>query len=60
MFSLAISIPQAAAAIGVGRSKIYEMLADGSIKSCKLGGRRLILVKSLEELVTRKAEESYK
>lgn len=37
--------------IGVGRSRLFELIADGSLKSVKLGRKRLILVSSLRTLV---------
>ena len=45
--SLLIGIPEACARIGVGRSFLYERLADGSIRSVKAGRRRLIDTASL-------------
>jgi excisionase family DNA binding protein len=36
---------------GIGRSKVYEMIATGEIESVHLGGRRLIVVDSWRRLV---------
>ena len=47
METLLISIPEALARIGIGRSRLYEILAEDSIRSVKLGRRRLIDVSSL-------------
>lgn len=49
MTALLISIPEALASTGVGRSFLYERLADGSIESRKAGRRRLIVVDSLKQ-----------
>jgi len=46
--SLLISIPEACARIGIGRSFLYERLAEGSIRSVKAGRRRLVDAASLE------------
>lgn len=46
--SLLISIPEACARTGVGRSFLYERLSDGSIKSVKAGRRRLVDAASLQ------------
>jgi excisionase family DNA binding protein len=35
---------------GIGRTRLYELLADGSIKSIKVGGKRLISYASIETL----------
>jgi excisionase family DNA binding protein len=41
------TIPEALARTGIGRSFLYERLADGSIRSVKAGKRRLVDVVSL-------------
>jgi len=45
---LLLSIPEALVATGLGRSFIYQKLADGSIRSVKAGRRRLIDAASLK------------
>jgi hypothetical protein len=35
----------------IGRTKLYEMIADGRIETKKVDGRRLIVVASLLELL---------
>lgn len=42
-----ITIPEALSRTGIGRSFLYERLADGSIRSVKAGRRRLVDVASL-------------
>jgi excisionase family DNA binding protein len=37
------SIAEACAAAGIGRTKLYQAIADGSLKARKLGKRTLIL-----------------
>ena len=43
------SIPDALVRTGIGRSFLYERLADGSIRSVKAGRRRLVDVASLDQ-----------
>jgi excisionase family DNA binding protein len=38
---------------GIGRSRVYELIADGSIESFTLGKRRLIVVDSYRKLIER-------
>ena len=45
---LALSIPDAAKAVGISRSKLYELLDERALASLKIGGRRLILRSDLE------------
>jgi excisionase family DNA binding protein len=45
--TLLCSIPEALERVSVGRSFLYERLADGSIRSVKAGKRRLVDVRSL-------------
>jgi excisionase family DNA binding protein len=47
MDELLLTIPEAMKRSGVGRSFIYERLAEGSIRSVKAGRRRLIDAASL-------------
>jgi excisionase family DNA binding protein len=45
------TVAQAIEATGIGRTKIYEAIADGRLKSTKFDKRRLIVVASLLALV---------
>jgi excisionase family DNA binding protein len=49
---LAYRIPDAMAAIGIGRTKIYELVAQGHLRAIRVAGRTLIDAASLRELVT--------
>lgn len=55
---LAIGVEDAARAIGVSRSVIYEIIATGDLPSFKMGRRRMVLAKELEVFVNRKASEN--
>lgn len=49
--TLLCSIPNAARQIGLSRSRVYELLAEGRVRAVKDGRRRLIVVASLHEFV---------
>ena len=42
--------------IGVGRTKLYELIASGEIDAIKLGKSTRITTESLQELVRRKCD----
>ena len=42
--------------IGVGRTKLYELIASGEIEAIKLGKSTRIMTVSLHELVMRQRE----
>jgi excisionase family DNA binding protein len=48
---LAVSINDAAKVVGLGRTSIYAMIADGQLDAFKLGRRRLVRVDSIRRLV---------
>jgi excisionase family DNA binding protein len=48
---LALRINDAALMAGLGRSTIYSLINDGKLRSTKVGGRRLVLRESLQELL---------
>ncbi len=48
---LLVGIPEAARLIGLGRSKLYELVKTGEIRLVKLGGRSLISVDELRAYV---------
>jgi excisionase family DNA binding protein len=50
-FREAVSVIEAARLIGVCRSRLYELLKDGDLKSIKLGKRRLVVRRSISELI---------
>ena len=39
--------------LGVGRTKIYDMLAKGQIQSMRIGSRRLVKMDSIKALIER-------
>ena len=50
MEPLAVSINEATKIIGLGRTSIYAMIADGRLKVFKVGRRTLVRVKSIRQL----------
>ncbi len=51
MDPLTITINDARKAIGVGRTTIYSLIANGQIETVKIGRRRLVRVESIRQLV---------
>ena len=48
----------AARALGVGRTKVYELMRSGALRSVRVGGLRRIPVAALNELVTQLEQEA--
>lgn len=46
---LAVSPNDAARLIGIGRTKLYAEIKSGSLRSVKIGARRLITIAALED-----------
>ena len=55
METLLVSITNAAAALGLSRSKTYELIQTGDLSTVKIGRRTLITVASLNAFVKNKA-----
>lgn len=45
-----LSVTEAAAAAGIGRSLMYQMLGDGRVRSIRLGRRRVVPSSAIAEL----------
>jgi excisionase family DNA binding protein len=50
---LLLSVRDAARALGIGRTSLYRMISEGSVLTVRLGGRRLVRLDSLREVVER-------
>jgi excisionase family DNA binding protein len=50
---LTVRIPAAVRMTGIGRSKLYELIASGDIEVVKIGASTLIPVASLQALIDR-------
>jgi excisionase family DNA binding protein len=46
---LAVSPADAARLTGVGRTKLYEAIGSGALRSLKIGKRRLITIEALRD-----------
>lgn len=49
---LTVSVNEAIAMIGIGRTRLYELIASGDIKTVKIGRRRLVQVESLRAIAS--------
>lgn len=56
MDPLLLPIPDGCEVIGVGRSKMYELIAEGQIETVTIGSRRLIPATALEAYAARLIE----
>lgn len=46
-----VPVKVAAEAIGIGQTKLYELINDGSLQVVKLGRRTLVKVDSIERML---------
>ncbi len=53
---ICVRINDAARMIGVGRTKLYELIAAGEVETVKLGKATRVTTASLRNLVTRQRE----
>ena len=49
---LAVSVDEAAAMLGIGRTSIYKAINQGTLRTQKLGRRRLISMASVIQLIS--------
>jgi excisionase family DNA binding protein len=49
---LLLPIPDVAEALGIGRSKAWELIASGELSTVRIGRRRLVPIAALERYVT--------
>jgi excisionase family DNA binding protein len=52
---LTCSVAEACKAIGLSRSKVYELISGGQVQSVTIGRRRLVSVSSLIRLTSQQA-----
>jgi excisionase family DNA binding protein len=53
MTRLLLTVPEAAQALAISRSKLYELLATNAVASIRIDGSRRIPLSALEEYVSR-------
>ena len=54
---IAVRIKEACRLTGIGRSKLYELIADGRLEIVKVGAITLVPMDSLLQLIDRGREE---
>jgi excisionase family DNA binding protein len=47
-----ISIPEASKRLGIGVWAVYQQIQKRNLKTVKIGGRRLVSTKTLDEFIT--------
>lgn len=52
------SVPEAARLMSIGRSTLYQLMANGELPSVKIGTRRLVARNSIDAYVERMCETS--
>jgi len=50
MDPITVSVDEARKALGIGRTKFYELVGEGRLKTLKIGRRTLVLVASIRAL----------
>lgn len=55
---ICVRVNDAARMIGVGRTKLYELIAAGEVETIKLGNATRITTASLRDLVKRRSERA--
>lgn len=50
MDPLFCSVPDAGSIIGVGRTKIYQLIGEKKLKAVKIGGRTLVDIVSIRKM----------
>ena len=46
-----LAIKQAIYELGISRTALYELIKDGTLKTVKIGRRRLIPIEAIDELI---------
>lgn len=54
---LAYRIPDAVRVSGLGRTKLYELIKTGELKTVRVGGRRLVPANELKALLSAATRE---
>ena len=57
---LAVRIPDAVRMTGLGRSKLYELIASGDLETIKIGRCTLVTVDALKALLAKARAGTYK
>ena len=54
---LLLSPAELASSLGLGRTKVFELMQNGQLESCTIGRRRVVPVEALANFVTRLRDE---
>ncbi|WP_433351694.1 helix-turn-helix domain-containing protein [Microtetraspora malaysiensis] len=57
MATLLLTVPEAADALAISRSKLYQLIASGAVSSIRIDGSRRVPVASLHDFIARLAEK---
>ena len=52
----ALSVVEAAQQLGISRSRLYELIADGELLTIQVGRRRLVLSSAIEDFLAEREE----
>jgi excisionase family DNA binding protein len=55
---LCVRTDRAMAMLGIGRTKLYELMATGELETISIGRRRLVLLASIDAFVERLRQRS--
>lgn len=58
MPKLLLTVPEAAKALAISRSKLYELLASGALRSVRIDGSRRIPLNALNDYIDALMEEA--
>jgi excisionase family DNA binding protein len=48
---IAVSVSEAARLLSIGRTKVYELINDGTLRTVKVGRRTLVAMASIHALI---------
>jgi excisionase family DNA binding protein len=57
MTKLLLTVPEAAEALGISRSKLYQLLSAGAIRSIRIDGSRRVPVEALTAYINQLMKE---
>jgi excisionase family DNA binding protein len=55
---LLLTVPEAAEALGISRSKLYQLISAGVVRSVRIDGSRRVPVESLTAYIKQLMEEA--
>ncbi len=53
-----LRVEEAARALGIGRSLVYDLIRTGRLRSLKVGSRRLIPITAIDEVISELSKEA--